>query len=151
MRIYSVHERNDLYEEAVQAFWKQWGNESNYRFYEDCMKHSSVTGEGIPSFYIAVADNEIIGTYAILRNDLVSRQDISPWLACLYVDPKYRGQAIGSKLLDHAVAEAKRKGFEKLYLTTDHVGYYEKYGWAKMAECYDIFGNPSSVYEKSSI
>ncbi|MGN7388161.1 GNAT family N-acetyltransferase [Sporosarcina sp. SAFN-015] len=151
MEIYSIHDREELFEEAVQAFWKQWGNESNYRFYKDCMKHSSVTGDEVPSFYIAVADSNIIGTYAILRNDLVSRQDLSPWLACLYVDPKYRGQAIGSQLLDHAVAEAKRKGFKKLYLTTDHVGYYEKYGWSKIDTCFDIFGNPSSVYEKSSI
>ncbi|MFC5602236.1 GNAT family N-acetyltransferase [Sporosarcina koreensis] len=150
MDVFSIHEREEIFAEAVQTFWGQWGNESNYRFYEDCMKHSSVTAEGVPSFYIAVEGSEIIGTYAILRNDLVSRQDLSPWLACLYVDPKFRGQAIGSQLLDHAIAEAGRKGFEKLYLTTDHVGYYEKYGWSKIAECFDLFGNPSSVYEKSS-
>ncbi|MFS0688314.1 GNAT family N-acetyltransferase [Sporosarcina sp. 179-K 8C2 HS] len=148
MKIYSIHDREELFEEAVQAFWKQWGNESNLRFYEDCMKHSSVTGEGVPSFYIAVEGSEIIGTYAILRNDLVSRQDLSPWLACLYVNPNYRGQEIGSQLLDHAIAEAGLKGFTKMYLTTDHIGYYEKYGWSKIAECFDLFGNPSSVYEK---
>lgn len=150
MEVYSIHEREELFEKAAQTFWKQWGNESNYRFYEDCMKHSSVTDEGVPSFYIAVEGSEIIGTYAILRNDLISRQDLSPWLACLYVDPKFRGQAIGSQLLDHAIVEAGRKGFDKLYLTTDHVGYYEKYGWSKIADCFDLFGNPSSVYEKSS-
>ncbi|MDW0115935.1 GNAT family N-acetyltransferase [Sporosarcina thermotolerans] len=146
MEIIAVTERQDLFEKAAKAFWEQWGNESNYKFYKDCMIHS--TTESVPSFYIAVDGDSIIGTYAILRNDLVSRQDLSPWLACLYVDPAYRGQAMGSKLMDHAIAEANKKGYDKLYLTTDHIGYYEKYGWSRLTECYDLFGNQTSVYEK---
>nr|WP_269135872.1 GNAT family N-acetyltransferase [Sporosarcina cyprini] len=150
MKIISVHENKERFEEFVASFWKQWGNESNMMFYKDCMFHSARSAGDLPSFYIALEDEKIIGTYALLRNDLVSRQDISPWLACLYVDPSFRGKSIGSQLLAHAVQEASRKGNETLYLTTDHSGYYEKYGWTKMGNCYDLFGNLSSIYQKST-
>lgn len=64
----------------------------------------------IPSFYIAKVDDKIIGTYALIRNDLNSRQDLSPWLACLFVDEKFRGNSIGAKLLNHGLLEAAKKG-----------------------------------------
>ena len=150
MKIISIQENMERFEEFVSSFWEQWGNESNMMFYKDCMAHSASSAGDLPSFYIAMEDEKIIGTYALLRNDLVSRQDLSPWLACLYVDPSFRGKSIGSKLLAHAVQEASRKGYETLYLTTDHIGYYEKYGWTKLGNCYDLFGNLSSVYQKAT-
>jgi len=33
----------------------------------------------------------VAGCCALLTNDLISRQDLWPWLACLYVEPDYRG------------------------------------------------------------
>lgn len=86
------------------------------------------TDRDLPIFYIALENESIIGTYALLRNDLISRQDIFPWLACLYVSPGHRGRRIGSRLLKHALEEAEKKGHSKLYLCTDLTGYYEKYG-----------------------
>ncbi|OKP98256.1 GNAT family N-acetyltransferase [Paenibacillus sp. P46E] len=69
------------------------------------MLHSMKTEDGLPRFYIAVQNGSIIGIYALLRNDLISRQDVFPWLACLYVVPEFRGQKMGAKLLQHALHE----------------------------------------------
>ncbi|MFC0270906.1 GNAT family N-acetyltransferase [Metabacillus herbersteinensis] len=124
-----IQQKPDLFNEAVRIFWEQRGNEQNYTFYRDCMDHSCKTKDEIPRFYIALLNEAIIGTYALIRNDLNSRQDLYPWLACLYVDPEHRGKRIGSRLLEHAIQETASKGFKKLYLTTDLEGYYEKYGW----------------------
>ncbi|QTD42538.1 GNAT family N-acetyltransferase [Sporosarcina sp. Te-1] len=150
MEIICVHEKEDRFEEFVHSFWEPWGNDTNWMFYQDCMSHSATSSGDLPSFYIAIEDEKTIGTYALLRNDLVSRQDLSPWLACLYVDPAFRGKSIGSRLLAHARREARQKGYDRLYLTTDHNRYYEKYGWTKIGTCYDLFGNPSSIYQIST-
>ena len=86
------------------------------------------------------------GCCALLTNDLISRQDLWPWLACLYVEPDYRGRALGATLLEHGATEAKRMGYGTLYLTTDHDGYYEKYGWSRMEDGYNLFGERSHIY-----
>ncbi|MBB4826220.1 GNAT superfamily N-acetyltransferase [Sporosarcina luteola] len=150
MEIICVHDKEERFEEFVQSFWEPWGNETNLMFYKDCMSHSATSLGDLPSFYVAMENDNVIGTYALLRNDLVSRQDLTPWLACLYVAPAFRGMSIGSKLLAHAQQEARRKGYGTFYLTTDHHGYYEKYGWTKSGSCYDLFGNISTIYQIST-
>ena len=37
MEIIELQDRNELFEKAIQVFWKEWGSEDNYSFYEDCM------------------------------------------------------------------------------------------------------------------
>ncbi|MDF2717652.1 MAG: family N-acetyltransferase [Paenibacillus sp.] len=95
-RIYELKDKAERFENAVQMFWSQWGTDKNDKFYYDCMLHSMETESDLPRFYIAVQNNSIIGIYALLRNDLVSRQDIFPWLACLYIVPECRGQNFGA-------------------------------------------------------
>ncbi|WP_416150117.1 GNAT family N-acetyltransferase [Salipaludibacillus sp. HK11] len=151
MQIVELKDRNSLFEEAIQVFWKEWGNENNYQFYEDCMIHSCSVPSEIPKFYVAIEEGEIIGTYALLRNDLNSRQDLCPWLACLFVKDKYRGRKIGSKLLQHSLREAKKKGYDKLYLSTDLDGYYEKYGWKNSGIVYGVSGEYIKLYEKETV
>jgi hypothetical protein len=57
------------------------------------------------------------------------------------------GYKFGAKLLKHGRAKAARLGFEKLYLCTAHVGYYEKYGWRYKCDGYGVSGEPSRIYE----
>ncbi|WP_342599384.1 GNAT family N-acetyltransferase [Psychrobacillus sp. FSL H8-0483] len=149
MEITNIQHRPELFDDALKVFWGQWGNENNYKFYEDCMKYSGKTGDSVPSFYIALENEQIIATYAILRNDINSRQDLFPWLACLYVDPSYREKSIGEKLLEHGLQITKQLGYEKLYLASDLNGYYEKYGWTHSTITYYPFGGSIKVYEKA--
>lgn len=148
MEIVALQERNHLFDEAVQVFWKLWGSEKNYSFYYDSMLHSIQTVDGISTYYVLLDNETIIGTYALIRNDLNSRQDLYPWLACLYVAPEYRGKKLGSLLLDHGLKEAGKRGFNSLYLSTDLEGYYEKHGWQRSAETYGYSGESIKVYEK---
>ncbi|OXS63729.1 GNAT family N-acetyltransferase [Rossellomorea vietnamensis] len=150
MKIIELHKDSSMFEQAVNVFWGQWGNEDNYRFYHDCMFHSCGTEADLPRFYIVVREGDIIGTYALLRNDLNSRQDLFPWFACLYVHPDQRGEGLGSTLLDHALREAHKKGYDSLYLTTDLEGYYEKYGWTHSTEAIGLSGDSMKVYQKGT-
>jgi N-acetylglutamate synthase-like GNAT family acetyltransferase len=111
------------------------------------MKLLKCIGCDLPRFYIAVQNNSIVGTYALLRNDLISRQDLYPWLACLYVVPELRGNRVGSILLKHAIKETGGLGLPKLYLSTDLEGYYEKYGWTLLTTGYIFNGDATKIYE----
>ena len=93
-------------------------------------------------------DDEIIGSYGLIVNDLTSRQDLWPWLCALYVEKNERGKALVSRLLAHGRQEAKKLGFSKVYLVTDHVGFYEKYGWRYKGQGFNLCsGAIDRIYE----
>ena len=114
MKIIRLQERSDLIDLAIDVFWEQWGSEDNFKLYEDCIRQSLKNEDELPLFYILLNEDEIIGAYALLRNDMNSRQDLCPWLACLYVHPDHRGRKIGKQLLSHAIEEASRIGYDDL-------------------------------------
>ncbi|CAM4490835.1 GNAT superfamily N-acetyltransferase [Paenibacillus endophyticus] len=148
--VFELKDKMTYFEEAVHMFWEQWGSETNYRFYYDCMLHACGPGSDLPRFYLLMQHDVIIGTYALLRNDLISRQDIFPWLACLYVAPEHRGNRIGSALMEHALRESGKKGYERLYLCTELDGYYEKNGWSLEANGYLFNGEETKIYGRST-
>ena len=135
-------------DEAVKMIWSQWGDENNYNFYEDLILHSSRPENVLPKFYIYLKKDSIVGTCALLRYDNVSRQDLSPWLACLYVVPGERVTGIGTALQHHVVKEAKRKGFDRVFLCTELDEYYEKSNWRHFGQGYLYTGQAVKYYEK---
>ncbi|OXM82286.1 GNAT family N-acetyltransferase [Paenibacillus rigui] len=82
----------------------------------------------------------------MVQQALISRQDLFPWLACLYISPDYRGKAIGRKLLEHGITISKGKGYNKLYLCTTLDNYYERYGWEYFDKGYYLNGEETKIY-----
>lgn len=124
--------------------------DGNFIFYKDCILHSLNATNALPKFYLALEDNQIACSYALLVNDINSRQDLVPWFACLFVEPEYRGQQLGFQLQEHGISEAQRKGYPNLYLSTDLNNYYEKNGWTYFAETYGITGSEIKVYRRAT-
>lgn len=147
MQIIDVQQMPERFDEALELFWGYWGQEKNKPFYEQCMRNANGP-DGIPRFYVAVVENELVGTYALLRNDINSRHDLYPWFACLYVKNEHRGKGIASALLQHSTEQAKELGFKMLYLESNLNGFYEKLGWKENGIAYDPFGNYAKIYEK---
>ncbi len=54
-------------------------------------------------------NDEIIGSYALLTNDIISRQDLMPWFACLFVNENYRNQGLAEELISHGFKRFLRK------------------------------------------
>jgi N-acetylglutamate synthase-like GNAT family acetyltransferase len=150
MKIIELQERPDLIKKAVHYFWTCWGSPSNFKFYENCILNSLDTKNKLPKFYIALHEDEIIASYALLTNDLISRQDLMPWLGCLHVNEENRKKGIADKLLKHGLEQTKLKGFPALYLSTDLHNFYEKKGWTIFSEAYGVSGDKFKIYSKST-
>jgi len=66
---------------------------------------------------------------------LLTRPDLSPWVAGVYVTPARRHQGIGSALVRYAVHQAAQMGVKRLYLYTHPAReFYAKLGWRLLAE-----------------
>ena len=146
LEIIEISYRPDLKDRAVEFFWKCWGNEDNFNFYNDCIIHSLEKDKILPKFYLALEKEDIIGSYALLTNDLISRQDLFPWVACLFVTEHYRNKGIATRLLNHGVKEAKMKGFRTMYLSTDLVDFYERNGWNHVCNGYNVYNKELKIY-----
>jgi predicted N-acetyltransferase YhbS len=146
MQIFELSDRQDLLDPAVDFFWNCWGNRQNHAFYRDCIDHSLNPDNKLPKFYLAVEENRIIATYALLTNDVNSRQDLVPWLGCLFVADSHRHQGVAGTLLQHGLQQAKLKGFQALYLSTDLLDFYESKGWQHFGEAYNLTGEKLKVY-----
>ena len=150
MEIFELSNKIDLLDEAINYFWSCWGNDSNFTFYKNCIENSINKENPLPKFYLAIEKSKIIGSYALLTNDIISRQDLIPWFACLFVNEEYRNIGIAGELLEHGLKEAGQKKFGNLYLSSDLVNFYEDKGWNLLDKGFNLFGEEIKIYSKST-
>ncbi|MCL2838927.1 MAG: GNAT family N-acetyltransferase [Oscillospiraceae bacterium] len=147
MTVINVRKNPEYKEQAIAYIQSKWGNRRNKKVYEDCISHSIGAKNPLPVWYLLMDSETIIGCAGLITNDFISRMDLWPWLCAIFVDKKYRGQGLGNLIISQAKKDVVEMGFDKLYLCTDFVGYYEKYDFAYIAEGYHPWGESSRIYE----
>jgi N-acetylglutamate synthase-like GNAT family acetyltransferase len=150
MRIINVREHPEYMEQAITYFQNKWADENSMKVYEDCIAHSITTDSPLPIWYLMVEESEVIGCAGLITNDFISRGDLWPWICAIYIEERYRGKSLGKEFLSRAKTDAKKAGFTKVYLCTDHAGYYEKYGFTYIGDGYHPWGSSSRIYESYS-
>lgn len=112
--------------------------------------HSYLDNQIIPSTYIAVDDDTLLGSAAIVECDMDTRPDLTPWLASVYVREDLRSKGIGRQLVEHVMHTSYNNGIEQLYLfTPDSAGFYQKLGWQVI--CEDSYLNHAVTVMKISL
>jgi N-acetylglutamate synthase-like GNAT family acetyltransferase len=92
-------------------------------------------GEAMPSMYICVEGDRVLGTAALVESDMDSHPELSPWLASVYVHADYRKRGIGALLVNKVVTVANTLGYSPLYLfTPDQEHFYKNLGWQFIAQ-----------------
>ena len=143
-RIIGLRECPAWLDRAAAYFASRWAIDE--KLYRDSMRDSLSTAEPVPRWYLLLRGDEILGGFGLIDDDFMVRTDLRPWLCALYVEPAERGQQYGARLLAHGCQEAARLGYDRLYLNTDHVGYYEKYGWRYLGDFAHQSGEDARVY-----
>lgn len=146
MKIISIRENPEFSKIAIAYFQKSWPYVLPI-IYEDCIRHSITAKNSLPQWYLLKKENEIIGCAGLITNDFISRGDLYPWINALFIDKKYRGNKYSSLLIEYAKADAKKAGFEYVYLCTEHVGYYEKFGFEYIGQGYHPWNAESRIYQ----
>ena len=116
----------DLKEYAADWFHTKWGVPKEA--YLDCMD-AYLRGKTELGWDLCLEEDRIVGGMGVIENDFHNRKDLSPNICAVYTEEAYRNQGIAGNLLNMTVKYLSQKGITPVYLVTDHVGFYERYGW----------------------
>ena len=145
MEILPLYERPALRPAVEALLTEEFGAPLGDHFYEELLAHSMTPGK-LPLTLVAVEDGALAGTAGLWRADMLARQDLSPWLACLAVPKDRRGRRIGQALQEAVKDLARQMGFAQVYLYTNLQNYYEKTGWQWMDRGYEMDNSEQQIY-----
>ena len=125
-RYVTLRETPERVDSAAEWFHSKWGVPTEA--YLACMD-AYLRQETEYGWYLCLDGERIVGGLGVIENDFHDRKDLTPNICAVYVDEAYRGRGIAGKLLTMAVEDLRAKGISPVYLLTDHIGFYERYGW----------------------
>lgn len=147
MKIINIRENPEYADIGIKYFQDKWATEETLMVYDNSIKRSLKANSPLPIWYLLEDNSQIIGCCGIITNDFISCTDLYPWLAALYIEENKRGNAFGKILIDKVIEDVTNIGFNSVYLSTDHIGYYEKYGFKYITDGYYLWGEKTRVYE----
>ncbi|MBR1392232.1 MAG: GNAT family N-acetyltransferase [Ruminococcus sp.] len=106
-------------------------------------------GEGSELLLLTEGD-ELISFCTLAEKDEIQLTDFTPWIGFVYTFPEHRGKRCAGLLFDYAQRLAAEQGKDRIYLSTDHIGLYEKYGFEYLADMESIYGGTSRVYVRKA-
>ncbi|AUW13775.1 GNAT family N-acetyltransferase [Klebsiella michiganensis] len=131
---------------VTEWLWRAFGADALPRaFFASIVEHSQTPG-ALPITFVAVEGERLLGTVGLWRCDLISRQDLYPWMAALYVAPEARGQGLAGKLQQHVIGYARAQGYTELFLYSACRDFYERFGWQYIGEGLDYPASAVSLY-----
>ena len=122
----TLREQPALMDTAAQWFNSKWGVPKEA--YLECMQ-DYLSGETELGWYLCLDGEKIVGGMGVIENDFHDRKDLSPNVCAVYTEDSHRQMGIAGNLLNMTVEDLRAKGISPVYLVTDHIGFYERYGW----------------------
>ena len=122
----TLRQKPEIKEEAAEWFHDKWGVPKDA--YLQCME-TYINKETEYGWYLCLDGERIVGGLGVIENDFHDRRDLAPNICAVYTEKDCRCRGIAGRLLNTAVEDMRSKGITPIYLLTDHIGFYEKYGW----------------------
>ncbi len=111
---------------------------SENRFYE--------TLGDAAELYIMADGEKLVSFGTLAPKDEIDDDSLKPWIGFVYTVTEYRGKRLSGELIASLCETARTQGYEKVYLSTDHNGLYEKYGFIYMENRKTVWGEDSRIY-----
>lgn len=93
MRIAPLPDHLVLVETIARWHWNEWGDEDpsgSLASWTEAMRQRT-NRDGIPTTYVALGGDELLGSVSLVEHDMETHLDLSPWVAGVYVRPSRRG------------------------------------------------------------
>ena len=134
-----------------KEYWLSKIKESDWmagQFLYDLLKDEKLkqyVGENTKVLMLVDGEN-LVSFCTFADKDDIQPTELTPWIGWVYTFPDYRGNRYVGKLLSYAETLAKETGFRNIYISTNHDGLYEKYGYEFFEMMKDMHGEDSRVY-----
>ena len=135
-------------EQVTDWLWQAFGDGLPREFFASIITHSKQP-DALPITFVAVEGEQLLGTVGLWRCDLITRQDLYPWLAALYVDESARGKGLAGKLQEYVMDYAARAGYSELHLWSACRDFYERYGWHDIGDALEYPNKTVHLYRYS--
>lgn len=136
MKIVPLYDAPHFSEQVTDWLWQEFGDSLPRAFFASIIQHSQRPGQ-LPLTFVLREGDRLLGTVGLWRCDLISRQDLFPWLAALYVDESARGKGLARVLQQHVIDTARDMGFAELHLYSACRDFYERFGWQYIGDGLD--------------
>ena len=139
LNVYNIKNKPEYIEEVAILTQREWGvkgiseDEFICRVNQKIRKIYNYLDNPYYCKLILLDDDVLVGFISLFEQDGDERVDLKPWYATMFVKEEFRGKGYSKILNDAILDEARSRGFSVLYLKSDLVNYYEKFG-AKYAE-----------------
>lgn len=136
-----------------QKHWLDQIKKSDWRagqfLYEKLSKNkfAEIAGKD-PKVFLLTDKDELISFCTFTQKDDIQPTELTPWIGFVYTFPEYRGHRYIGELFREIERTAAAEGVQEIFLSTNHNGLYEKYGFEFYQIMNDIDGEPSKVYKK---
>ena len=137
MQIINLNQTPGSIQQLAHWHHDEWGDYNPGLTFDQRIQRMQphLSDDAVPSTYVAMDDDVVLGSADIVQSDMTTHQDLSPWIASVYVDQSQRRRGIGSQLVEYVMQQAKDAGFSRLYLfTPDQAAFYQHLGWQEFAK-----------------
>ncbi len=150
LRLVPLREVPALAGSAAAWFHAQWGVPEDA--YRESMACCVRTPDRIPQWYLVLDQKDRIAAgLGLIENDFHKRQDLTPNVCAVFVEPAYRNRGIARAMLDYVRYDASSLGFRRIFLVTDHDRFYERCGWRFLCMVACDSGETSRMYEAETL
>lgn len=98
--------------------------------------------------FVALDGEQIAGYCTLAKTDCIPDVPYTPYIGFMFVGEPYRGNRLSEKLISAALVYAKEIKFESVYLVSDHINVYEKYGFVKVDEKIAPWGKMQTIFRR---
>jgi N-acetylglutamate synthase-like GNAT family acetyltransferase len=98
--------------------------------------------------FMALDDNNIAGYCTFVKNDCIPDVKYTPYISCIFVGEQYRGNRLSEKMILTVMEYAKKIKFNEVYIVSNHINLYEKYGCIKIDEKKDYWNRDEKIYRR---
>ena len=135
--ISDLRERPEFFDTVADRIWSTWWERRDFPLsYIRGRLQENMNRESIPFALVAHEDTTFLGTASVISSDLEDLPQFTPWVAAVWVDPKYRKRRVGRALVARAVDEVFALGIGHAYLCAPEVrrNFYLRQGWLPIME-----------------
>ena len=131
MQIIDIKNNDKYLDEYIELCSLEWGSpktNEQMKLYVENKKEKIHMEDKVISILGLIENDVMIGFISLFKYDCDEKKDLTPWYATIYVKKEYRGQGYSKLLNDAILNEATILGYNMVYLKTNLVNYYEKFG-----------------------